>query len=233
MVRADPNDVMARIQLAEIYEKSNALDKAAAAYAEALKSNPKLPSVMLKLAQLYAGPLNNAQKALEFAKNARDLAPGDPQVAGLLGRIAFHSGNFPWAYSLLQESVRQFGDDASVLHDFAWAAYSLGKIEQAQNAMQKLVTLSATAPETTDARDFLKMLSLEPKPQDAVAAEAEINKVLADHPDYVPALMARAAAQIQRNQSKSAAETLRHVLRVFPDFAPAQKRLAELQLGNP
>ena len=167
---------------------------------EALKSNPKLASVTLKLAQLYAGPLHNVPKALEFAKRARDLAPTDPHVAGLLGRVAFDTGNFSWAYSLLQESVHQLADDASVLRDFAWAAYSLGKIEEAKNAMQKLVDTNSNSPQAKDAREFLAMLALESKPQDAVAAEPEINKVLAAHPEYVPALMARAVAQVQRGQ---------------------------------
>ena len=49
-------------------------DQAVTAYEEALKSNPKLGPVTLKLAQLYAGPLHNAKKAMEFAKKARKLS---------------------------------------------------------------------------------------------------------------------------------------------------------------
>ena len=50
---------------------------------------------------------SSADKALEFAKKARELAPNDAEVAGLLGRIALKADNFSWAYSLLQESARQ------------------------------------------------------------------------------------------------------------------------------
>ena len=198
------------------------------AYEAALTSNPSLASAALKLAQLYSGPLHNGRKALEFAKKSRDLAPLDPQVAGLLGRIAFDSGNFAWAYSLLQESVHQLADDTAVLRDFAWAAYRLGKIDEAQNAMQKLVETNPNAPQAKDAREFLAMLALESKPQDAVAAEAEINKVLTGDPDYLPALIARAVAQAQRDQTEAAVETLKQILRDSPDFALAQKHLAAL-----
>src|SRR4029077_1112821 len=115
----DPNDVVARMRLGEIYEKQNAFDRAAVAYEAAFASNPSLAFTALKLAQLYSGPLHNREKAFEFAKKSRDLAPLDPQVAGLLGQIAFDNGNFPWAYSLLQERMHQPGNDAAVLRDFA------------------------------------------------------------------------------------------------------------------
>ena len=233
MLKQDPNDVMARFRLGEIYEKQNAFDRAAMAYEAALTSNPRLASAALKLAQLYSGPLHNGQKALEFAKKSRDLAPLDPQVAGLLGRIAFDTGNFSWAYSLLQESVHQLADDTAVLRDFAWAAYRLGKIDEAQNAMQKLVETNPNAPQAKDAREFLAMLALESKPQDAVAAEAEINKVLTGDPDYLPALIARAVAQAQRDQTEAAVETLKQILRDSPDFALAQKHLAALYVRDP
>ncbi len=124
-------------------------------------------------------------------------------------------------------------DDAAVLRDFAWTAYRLGKIDEAQNAMQKLVETNPNAPQAKDAREFLAMSALESKPQDAVAAEAEINKVLAADPDYLPALIARAVAQAQRDQTGAAIETLKQILRDSPDFALAQKHLAALYVRDP
>jgi tetratricopeptide (TPR) repeat protein len=232
-LKQDPNDVMARLCLGEIYEKQNAFDRAAMAYEAALTSNPKLAPAALKLAQLYSGPLHSGPKALEFAKKSRDLAPLDPQVAGLLGRIAFDTGNFSWAYSLLQESLHQLADDTALLSDFAWTAYRLGKIEEAHDAMQKLVETNPNAPQAKDARKFLAMLALESKPQDAIAAEAEINQVLTGDPGYLPALIARAVAQAERGQTASALETLKWILRDSPDFALAQKHLAALYLRDP
>jgi len=233
MLKQNPNDIIARFRLGEIYEKQGAFDRAAVAYEAALASNPRLASAAVKLAQLYSGPLHNGQKALEFAKKSRDLAPLDPQVADLLGRIAFDNGNFSWAYSLLQESVNRLADNTAVLRDFAWAAYRLGKVDEAQKAMQKLVDANPNAPEAKDAREFLAMLALESRPEDAVAAEAEVNKVLDGHPDYLPALVARAAAQAQRGQTEAAAETLKKILQDSPEFALAQKHLAALYVRDP
>ena len=130
------------------------------AYEAALTSNPSLVSAAVKLAQLYSGPLHNGQKALEFAKKSRDLTPRDPQVVGLLGRIAFDTGNFSWAYSLLQESMHQLVDDTALLSHFAWSAYRLGKIDEAHDSMQKLVETNPNAPQAKDARKFLAMCSI-------------------------------------------------------------------------
>src|SRR5207248_5379770 len=98
-------------------------EKAAVAFEQALKLNPKLSTAATKLAQLYAGRLQNKETALAYAKKARELAPADSQVAGLVGKVAYDSGNFTWSYSLLQEAARQRANDPSILHDLAWAAY--------------------------------------------------------------------------------------------------------------
>ena len=45
--------------------------------------------------------------------------------------------------------------------------------------------------------------------------------------------MAQAAILLQRGESEAAATDLLRILRRFPDFVPAQKRLASLYAGDP
>ena len=71
MTKAQPNDLISQMRLGEAYEKQGAWDKAAAAFEQAVKLNPKLASTVTKLAQLNAGPLQNKEKALAYAKKAR------------------------------------------------------------------------------------------------------------------------------------------------------------------
>ena len=94
MAKEQPNDVIVQLRLGEAYDKQGAADKATAAFEQALKLNPKLIAAATKLAQLYAGPLQNKEKALAYAKKARELAPADPRVASILGKVAYDSGNF-------------------------------------------------------------------------------------------------------------------------------------------
>jgi tetratricopeptide (TPR) repeat protein len=233
MTKEQPNDVVSQMRLGEAYEKQGAADKAAAAFEQALKLNPKLAAATTKLAQLNAGPLQNKEKALAYAKKARELAPADPQVAGILGKVAYQSGNFTWSYSLLQDAVRQRANDPSILHDLAWAAYSLGKVNEARDAMQKVLTNNPDSSQAADAKKFLALTALDENPKELMAAEIDVQKELKSNSEYVPALMAEAALLAQRGQIKPATEMYNDVLRRLPDFAPAQKRLATLYAQDP
>jgi tetratricopeptide (TPR) repeat protein len=228
MAKAQPNDVITLMRLGEAYEKLGATDKAAAAFEHVLELNPQLASATTKLAQLYAGPLKNTEKALAYAKKARDLTPNDPQVTSMLGKVAYQSGNLTWSYSLLQEATRQRENDPSILHDLAWAAYKLGKVNEAREVMQKALATGSDFSDVADARTFLSLTALQDNPNGLVAAEKAIQKELQANADYLPALMARAALDEQRGQVKPAAETYTAILRRLPDFGPAQKQLAAL-----
>jgi tetratricopeptide (TPR) repeat protein len=228
MTKMQPNDVISQMRLGEAYEKQGAWDKAAAAFEQALKLNPNLANTVTKLAQLNAGPLQNKEKALAYGKKARELAPADPQVAGILGKVAYQSGNFSWSYSLLQEAARQRQNDPSVLYNLAWAAYSLGKVNEARDAMQRVLTAGAESSQVADARKFLAFTALDENPKELIAGESQVQSELKSNPEYVPALMAQATLLAQRDQVKAASEIYSNILQRLPDFAPAQKRLATL-----
>jgi tetratricopeptide (TPR) repeat protein len=233
MTKGQPNDIISLMRLGEAYEKQGASDKAATAFEQALKLNPKLGTATTKLAQLYAGPLHSKEKALDYAKKARALAPADPQVADILGKVAYDSGNFTWSYSLLQEAARQRANDPAILHDLAWAAYSLGKVNEARDAMQKVLANNPDSSQAANAKNFLALTALDENPKELTAAESEVQKELKSNADYVPALMAQAALDAQRGQPKRASEIYGDILRRMPDFAPAQKRLAALDAQDP
>ena len=129
---------MVLVQLGDVLADQGAVSEAASAYEKAFQINPKAAAPALKLGQLYAGPLKDPAKALGYAKKARELAPRSPEAAGLLGSLVFETGNFQWAYSLLQEAVRQRPDDVSLLHRLAWASYSLGKVSEAEPIMERV-----------------------------------------------------------------------------------------------
>ena len=228
-----PEDVVAWMRFGDSCESNGAFARAARAYEEALKVNPELLPAAVKLAELNAGPLQNKNTAFEFAKRARDLAPSNPQVAGVLGGIVYQLGNFTWAYSLLQESARQLPSDVNVLQNYAWAAYSLGKISESRSIMQRIPRAQPDPKQLHDAQSFLAMTALEQNPEHLSKSEPEIQKILDANPGYVPALMARADLQAQRDDAKTAIVIYNDIVRRYPDFAPVQKRLASLYLEDP
>jgi len=232
-LKQQPNDPVGLMRLGEAYEKEGALPKAVDAYERAFKGNPKLLAAAMKLAQLNAGPLKNPDKALQYAKKARELAPTDPHAAATVGHIAFQLGNYTWSYSLLQEASRQLPNDPAVLHDLAWAAYSLGKVTEARQTMQNVLSSGPSSPQSGDAKMFLSMTDLTTDEKDVGGSESEINSTLSADPNYVPGLIARAVIQTKRGDTAGAEATYRQVLQRFPDFAPAQRDLAAILVNDP
>jgi tetratricopeptide (TPR) repeat protein len=233
-LKQQPDDPVARMRLAEFYEKEGAFPEAAAVYEDAIKLNPNLLAAAVKLAELNAGPLKANDKALRFAQKARELAPNDAKVLAILGAAAYQAGNFPWSYSLLQEANSQLPDDPETLRNLAWAAYSQGKLIEAQNSMQRVLVKAKTkSAQAQDAQQFIAMTTLDNDEADLSAAQAEVERILSAAPDYVPALMLRARILAQRGDSDGAVATYSEVLSHFPNFAPAQKRLASIYLEIP
>jgi len=85
--------------------------------------------------------------------------------------------------------------------DLAWAAYSLGKIAEAERTMARY-RAGSDPQKSAEARRFLALTNLEQTGRDLAASQAEVEKVLQTDPDYVPALMIRAALEKQRGESK-------------------------------
>jgi tetratricopeptide (TPR) repeat protein len=231
LVKQQPGDLVAVTRLGEAYEKESQFAKAAAAFEQALKINPRLASPALKLAQLYGGPLQNREKALEFAKKARELAPADAKVAGIIGALAYQSGNFTWSFSLLQEASRQLPDDAEVQQHYAWAAYSLGKLKEARGSMKRALEISPGGPVADDANAFLALVTDDETPKGSLS-DAAWKRLQAD-PSYVPALMVQASGLSGSGDSKPAEAIYLRVLERYPDFAPAQKALARIYADDP
>ena len=220
-----PDDVVTRMLLGESYEKQGEFVKAAATYEQAVKLNPKLLSATAKLAQLNAGPLQASDKALEFARKARELAPNDPKVVGILGGAAYQTGNFTWAYSLLQESARQLPNDAEILHDFAWTAYSLGKVSEARQTMQRVLNAAPDSSNSSDAKLFLAMTALDQEGAALASAESEVEQVLKTDPKYVPAQMAHAGILAPARRIKARCRDLQRSLAALPQLCPCAKAL--------
>jgi Flp pilus assembly protein TadD len=181
---------------------------------------------------LYSGPLKNCDKALEIAAQARALKPYDSVIAGQLGRVAYACGNLEWASSLLGEAVRAGTTDVQVLTDFAWATYSVGKANEAADAMEK--ALAAGAQETNGASEqFIKMVRAEDDMTSAERMLPDAEQSLSTRSDFAPALMLQARSRAAHGQGNAAIQTYSRLLDRWPSFALGQKRLAQLLVDDP
>jgi tetratricopeptide (TPR) repeat protein len=79
--KEQPGDVVARLLLGDAYARQGQFAHAAEAYGEAVKINHRLRPAFIRLQKLYAGPLDDSEKATEFANKVRALSPDGPRAA--------------------------------------------------------------------------------------------------------------------------------------------------------
>ena len=226
-----PDDPVALVRLAAIYQRDGNADKAIAAYEAILKAIPNNLDALINLTRLYTGKDN--KKAYDLAKAANKLAPYNPEVTHALGRLAFLSGDFQLAASLLQRTLQSQPNDAALQFDYAQAAYGIGKVSEAQTALQTAVGLNLPTAQAAQARRMLDLIALADAPAQAAAANDRIGDILKAEPDDAPALMACAAASEFKSDAAGAEQADEKILAHFPDFAPAQKQLARLYAAEP
>jgi uncharacterized protein HemY len=211
-----------------VYERAGAPGKAAALYERALQQNPRSVPAMIRLAELYAGPLADHAKAMQFARKARELAPEDATVNHTLGRLAFGVGDHKWALSLLQQSARDRRDDAAVLYDLAWAWYSVGRVSEADETMRRALSAAKEFQDAPDAKRFIECNRIYREADLSPAARQQITNALGHDAAYVPALMGSAMFAEKNNYPATARDAYSQILKRFPMFTPAHKRLAVL-----
>jgi tetratricopeptide (TPR) repeat protein len=237
ILKQQPGDLYAQMALGEAWVRKGESAKAAASFEQVAAQNPNLAEPTFNLAELYAGPLHDADKAEKFAEKARAIAPNDPRATTILGRIALAKGDYLHAYNLLLQVQDSTTDDAKAageLQDFAWAAYSQGKVADARAAMQRIVKAAPPASyEAQDAQAFLTLTDPDPAALQSADTAALVTKQLVATPDYVPALMAQGQIRLKQGDSHGAADDYNAVLKRFPDFPTAQMSLARIYSQDP
>src|SRR5947207_9206684 len=99
--------------------------------------------------------------------------------------------------------------------------------------MRRVANGPPAAPERGEAALFLAMAALDSDDAVPLGAENDVMKALSAQPGYVPALMAKAAIRLQKGETAEASAIYNSILEKWPDFAPAQKRLASIYANEP
>jgi tetratricopeptide (TPR) repeat protein len=227
------DDQIALIRLAAIYQREGAAAKAITTYEAALKINSKNVTTLVNLAQLYSS--TDVQKAFGLARDAYKLSPNNDQVASTLGRLAYSTSNYKLAFNLLKQTSQAQPGNPAMQYDYAKAAYNAGNVPEATAAMQTALLIGLPPAQSAEGKQLLEMISLADNPDQAMASIPKIDEILKSHPNYLPALMAMAVINERTNDIPAAQLIYEKVLTPaqYPDFAPAQKRLAILYAKDP
>ncbi|HSY16735.1 MAG TPA: tetratricopeptide repeat protein [Candidatus Acidoferrales bacterium] len=219
-----PDDPVAQGRLGAIYQRQGKTDKAIACYEAVYKTDAKNLVAPYNLARLYEA--QDAAKAYGFAKAAYKLAPNNAEVTHVYGRLAYQSGDFKLANTMLQGAVQGQPGDAATQFDYARAAYSLGKVAAAQAALQAASAGNLPAAQAGEAKRMADLITLADNPQ--ASAGVQITQILKAEPDYVPALMVQAKLSELAGDAGGAIATCEKITAKFADFAPAERELAIL-----
>ena len=230
-VKADANDFLAAFRLGQAQEAAGSFEKAATSFEAAAKLNPTVAAPLLRAAVLHGDKLGNVPKGLEAAKAARKIAPNDPALAGVLGRLSNRSGDFASAVSLLQESTRSTEAEVEQFYELGVAHYGLGQFEQARSALADYLGRNKIT-RSTEARELQVLASFAEGQGDPSAAQKAATARLAKDANDLPGLMTTALVLEKSGQPAQAIPGYEKVLALNKSFAPAQRQLALLYAGT-
>lgn len=229
----NPGDPVPLNRLAAIDELHGEVDKAADAYQKLIAQNPQDWKAMIKLGRLYSGSLHQTRKALDLAKAAHEIAPNDPRAAEMLGQLVYASGDYPWALSLLQDSAPKLPNQPSAQYDLALAYYAVGRLTEADAAMEDAVSAGASLPNLDQATQFLAFRAAATNTAGTAISSAQVQAVLDKDPHYLPALALSGLLSERQGDYPQATKTYEQILADYPQFAPAMRQLAFIYTQHP
>jgi tetratricopeptide (TPR) repeat protein len=151
-VRQEPNNIQARLALANAYFASNRQDDALAQFAEIVKVEPTNRLALLGSAQIRfsQGDLDGAAKeysAVVKASGGQEFSAADPQLQEayyFLGTIAFNRGDMKSAVSNLENALMIDKTDADAWFRLGEAQLRAGDPEKSIAAYQEAISFVPT-----------------------------------------------------------------------------------------
>lgn len=224
-LKEHPDDPVVLNRIGYQQERAGQWDKAAATYEAVLKAHPDSGAEMAKIAWIDTFHLHDPARASDLAKSAHKLDGSDPVASEVLGHWLFRSHEFERSISLLEEALDKLPRQPEVLQDLAWAYYSVGRVADGVNMMQRAVQAGAVTNDLGDPKHFLALANAYSTTAGAAAAAGEAQQALQSNPAFVPALMVTGVNQEHAGNFKAAQEAYAKALDVFPKFSPAQRLL--------
>lgn len=225
-----PTDIINLLRLGRTQQAAGDPDSARSSFESALKLSPRSPFIQAHLARLYATELKQPARALELLRSARDSAPENAELGRELGQIALAAADPAWAYSVLEEASRKLPSRPDFTLDRAWAAFGVGRVEEASVHMK---ALAATAtPFAEPAKRFLANTAFLLQPAAAIPPAGDLQNQLKTNPADPAAWYALATQLVRGGKPTDARAAFERVLAFAPKFPPAIRQLTLLLAEN-
>lgn len=197
-------------------------------YQRLLTVNPRFGPALNNLADLCSEYLNLPDKAFEYARAAKNIAPSDPVSADTLGWILFKRGEYPQALTLLQESIDKMPGEPEVWFHLGMTHYMLSEEQPARTAFERAIQSGRPFRGKDEAQLRLDLLSGSGgNLKDVAALEGYIKANPRD-----PILLARLAGLYEQSGAfDKAARVYNDILKSNAKNVSAMLKLARLYAG--
>ena len=155
---ATPADTRARFFLASVEDATRNYSAAIAHYGHLIESEPDNVLFLNNLSYDLAEYGKQPDEALKHAQKAKELAPGDPQVASTLGWIYYQKGAYRFAISQLEVAAspeHALAGEALglVQYHLAMAYFKSGNVPQGRQLLKTAQRLAPSLPEAKLAQE--------------------------------------------------------------------------------
>ena len=134
-LKAAPNDLAALVAMANISEHENAMVEATQIYTKVLDLNPSFAPAQKQLVILYAHAPEIPRAAFDLAVKARATFPDDFDVSQAFGIIAYRTGDFPDAASVLKATFAKQTPTAEGLFYLGMSQFHLNQSIPAKRSL--------------------------------------------------------------------------------------------------
>jgi putative PEP-CTERM system TPR-repeat lipoprotein len=200
------------------------LDNARAAFAEALKINPKHVQSMLGLASI-AIATNDMRSAESNVDSALAIAPRDVDALLFKGDLLRQQGKPQEALASYMDAAKVDPTQYSPLLRLAVLQIAQGKLTEAKESLAKVEKIHSGL---SDRRYFSALIYF--REGQIEQAQSQVQDVLKQAPNNAPANLLAGAIAYRKGYYSSAEAYLEPVVKVFPMHTPTRKLLADVQL---
>jgi tetratricopeptide (TPR) repeat protein len=151
-IKHAPDFLPAYVELATLYQKANAIEKAKQTYQAALEHMPDSPAIMNNLAWLHSEYGGNLDIALSLAQRAKQKAPEDPSVSDTLAWIQYRKGLYISAARSLEDLVRRSPKVPTYQYHLGMSLMKTGQNAEARAALQRALDLKLAAEDAAQAK---------------------------------------------------------------------------------
>lgn len=154
LVKEFPKMLGAQVALADLYQREEMFEKAAATYRKAIDLLPRVESRHWSLFFSLGSVLERAKKWDEAEVALRRALELDPDQAIVLNYLGYsmldRHVNIPEAFTLIEKAVAKRPKDGFIIDSLAWGYFLTGQYQEALGHMEKASLLMPVDPIVTD-----------------------------------------------------------------------------------